>query len=234
MYTQKKIRTPFFSVNPKSYIYGKEALDLAIAADALAVEFEVDMFFTAQLVDLPAIAKACPHLIVSAQHMDPVVPGRGMGAVLPEALVAAGVKAVTLNHAEKPMSLFDLSKAIARADEVGLITFVCANSLTDAKAIAMMAPNIIVCEQTSLIGTGIVANEGYMDETTAAIKALNSDILVVQAAGIHCQQDVYKVISKGSDGTGATSGIMEAPDRVLRIREMLQGLAKARAERAAS
>lgn len=46
---QPIIRTPFFSINTKSYIYGKEALDLAIVADALAEEYDIDVFLPVNL-----------------------------------------------------------------------------------------------------------------------------------------------------------------------------------------
>ena len=54
---------------------------------------DVDVFFTGQLIDLPAIKANTKNLIVTAQHMDFLKPGRGMGSVLPEALVEAGGQA---------------------------------------------------------------------------------------------------------------------------------------------
>lgn len=40
----RKIKTPFFMVNPKSYLYGKKLLKLALAADAIAKE-KILMYF---------------------------------------------------------------------------------------------------------------------------------------------------------------------------------------------
>ena len=51
-------------------------------------------FYTGQHVDLARIKNETKHVIVTAQHMDGLVPGRGMGHILPEALKAAGVEAV--------------------------------------------------------------------------------------------------------------------------------------------
>jgi len=53
-----------------------------------------------------------------------------------------------LNHAEKPLTLEEIGKTIKRADEVGLGTIVCADTVEDVKAIAKMAPNLIVAEPT--------------------------------------------------------------------------------------
>lgn len=63
-----------------------------------------------------------------------------MGYVLPEAVAEAGTEATFLNHAEHPMTLQELTKAIQRSNELGLLTIVCANSLTEARAAASLNP----------------------------------------------------------------------------------------------
>ena len=87
-----KLRSPFFVCNPKAYLYGEDTLKLAKKCEELAVKYDFDVIYTAQHVDLAMIAKECPHLIVTAQAMESLKPGRGMGHILPEALKAAGVK----------------------------------------------------------------------------------------------------------------------------------------------
>ena len=111
---KKTIKRPFFVVNPKAYLYGADSLKLAKYADRLAAKYGVDVFFTAQLVDLPVIKRETENLIITAQHMDGIVPGRGMGHVLPEALAAAGVSAVFLNHVEHPMTCLLYTSAAAQ------------------------------------------------------------------------------------------------------------------------
>ena len=151
------LRTPFFVVNPKSYLYGDDILALAKKTDELAEKYDFDVLFTAQLIDLPRIIAECPHLIPCAQHMESLKPGRGMGRVLPEALAAAGVRATFLNHAENPLTAHELAAAIARADEVGILTVVCADSVEEGEWIAALGPDVMVCELTGLIGTGRAA-----------------------------------------------------------------------------
>ena len=94
-----KVRVPFLIVNPKSYLYGEESLALAKAADLAASETGVQVLFTAPFADLRYIRENTEHVMVTAQHMDSLRPGRGMGHVLPESLKAAGAEAVFLNHA---------------------------------------------------------------------------------------------------------------------------------------
>lgn len=225
---KRTVRTPFFVVNPKSYLYGEGSLALARAADRLAADHDVDIFFTAQAVDLPAIRRETSHLIVTAQHMDGITPGRGMGHVLPEALAAAGAEAVFLNHAEHPMTVSQLAAAMARADELGLLTIVCADTLAEAEAIAAFGPDIMVCEPTSLIGTGQVSGSDYMRQTNDAVRAASPHTLVLQAAGISTGENVYQAILSGADGTGATSGIVAAKDPEAAMTEMIEALVKAR------
>ncbi|MBP3041547.1 triose-phosphate isomerase [Bacillaceae bacterium Marseille-Q3522] len=226
--TKRNIRSPYFVVNPKSYIYGKEAMELALEADKLAAQNNLDIFFTAQYVDIPIIYSQTSNIIVTAQHMDPLKPGRGMGYVVPEALKEAGARAVFLNHAEHPIELNKLVATINRAKEVGMYTIVCADSLEEAKAIAMLNPDILLCEPTNLIGTGKTSDENYLKETTATIKSVSENILVMQAAGISNGEDVYNTLVEGADGTGCTSGIVCASNPKEMLNEMIQAVVKAK------
>lgn len=224
----KDIGTPFFVCNPKSYLYGKECLDLAKAADNFAKKYGVEIFFTAPYVDLAKINDNTENIIVTAQHMDSLSPGRGMGKILPESLKTAGVKAVFLNHAEHSLKLNTLVKTLKKADKLEIITIVCADSLEEATAIAKLSPDILLCEPTELIGTDQTSSFDYIIETTTKIKEIDDSILVMQASGINDGKDVYNTIIRGADGTGATSGIMEASNKVQKLEEMIQAIVKAK------
>ena len=227
----RKIRTPFFSVNPKSYLYGEECLKLAKAADRAAEETGVEVLFTCPYADIRYIKENTTHVVVTAQHMDPLSPGRGMGAVLPESLKEAGADVVFLNHAEHPMTVSDLYSTIKRAKEVGINTLVCADSVVEGLAIAKMSPDILLCEPTDLIGTGTVADDEYIIEVISRIRNEDPSILILIASGITTADDVYNVIKLGADGTGGTSGIVKAPDPGERIMEWAWAVAKADKER---
>lgn len=225
-----KLRSPFFVVNPKSYLYGEELRKLATKADQLCEKYDFDCLFTAQLIDLAWVAEHCTHLIPCAQNMESLRPGRGMGHILPEALAAAGVKATFLNHAENPMTVHELASTIARANEVGILTCVCADSVEEAKAIAELHPDIMTCELTSLIGTGQIAGEDYMRASTEAVKAVSPATKVLQAAGISSGENVYDAIKFGADATGGTSGIVAADDPFAMLDEMFEALDRARTD----
>ena len=226
-----KIKAPFFEIGPKSYLYGQDVIDLAIAADKASQKYGVDIIFTTPIVEIARVKAATKNIHVFAPHMDPIVPGRGLADILPESLVAAGAEGVMLNHVEKPVDFDTLAKTIKRAEEVGLTTIVCADSMADASKIATLNPDIIVAEPSELIGTGVSVGPEYVEAATKCVKDVNPDILVLTAAGIANGQDVYNTIIAGADATGSSSGVAKAADRAAMVDEMIAAVRKAWDER---
>ena len=202
------IKPPFFEIGPKSYLAGDEVLELALAADAAAKKYDVDIIFTTPFTEIRRVKEATERIHVFAPHMDAIRPGRGLADILPEALVAAGAEGVMLNHCERPLPTAKLNETIKRADEVGLVTIVCADSIAEASAIAHLNPNIIVAEPSELIGTGQASDMSYVQASTDAVKNVNPEIMVLQGAGIKCYDDVYRNIFAGCEATGTSSGIV--------------------------
>ncbi|WP_084648230.1 triose-phosphate isomerase [Acidipropionibacterium thoenii] len=218
------IEAPFLIINPKAYLYGDQALELAQLADGLSQDFGVDIMFTVQHADIRLVSEQTERLIVTAQHMDPINPGRGMGHILPESLVAAGARAVVLNHAEHPLTLAELDAALMRAREVGLATVVCADSIAQCRVVAQLGPDVMICEPSSNIGTGSLTTDDYIRDSTAAVKEVNPAIMVLQGAGVSTGEDVARVLALGADASGGTSGIVCAPDWRSTISDMLTAL----------
>lgn len=227
MYKGLKIKPPFFEIGPKAYLYGEKMLQLARVIDAAAIKYDVDIIVTPQYTDIKLLADNTERILVFAQHMDYLPIGRGLGSVLPEAVKATGAVGVMLNHAEKPLTLEKIEKTIKRADEVGLGTIVCADTVEDVKAIAKMSPNLIVAEPTGLIGTGRTSDSNYVIDTIKTVNEINPEIMVLQGAGISNGQDVYNTIKLGAQATGSTSGIIKAEDPYAMVEEMLYNLRRA-------
>lgn len=229
MYAGLEITPPFFEVGPKAYMYGAEIVRLAIRADALSEEYGVQIVITPQDVDISAVAQNVERVLVFAQHMDSLRPGRGVGSALPEALRAAGAVGALLNHAECPVPQGELSQLIGRADEVGLATLVCADGAAAAVNVAHHAPNIIIVEVPALIGTGrptAARNVGIAD-TDRAIWQVNPAIRALHAAGIGSAQDVYDVIVAGAQGTGSSSAIFTATEPEAMLGAMIRATREA-------
>ena len=226
--------SPFLVVNPKSYLYGAASLALAKAADTAAKQTGLRIYFTCPFSDIRTIAAETSHIVVTAQAMESLVPGRGMGHLLPEALYDAGARATFLNHAEHPMTMAELAKTVARARALGIETIACADSLAEGSAIAELRPDILLCEPTDLIGTGQTADDNYTISIVAKIRSIAPEIGIMIASGITTADDVYRVVRLGADGSGATSGILNAPDPAARIMEMAEAIVRAAAERSAA
>jgi triosephosphate isomerase len=223
-----KIRIPFFETSVKNYIYGDAVYDLAKAADRAAIEHDVDVLFIAPYTEIRRIAENTERLIVLAPYMDTLRPGRGMADVLPEALKAAGAQGVVLNHCERPMTLTQIKTCIDRANELDMLSFVCADTIAEARAIAELHPDIINPEPTELIGSGQASDMSYVMEAIRAVKAIDPNIMVEQAAGITTAQQIYGFILAGSEAAGSASGIIRAENPHALLNEMVLYVKKAR------
>lgn len=222
------IRTPYFEIGTKNYVYGDRLLELALAADEAAAKYDIDVLFITPAVEIRRVVENTKHLIVLAPYMDTLRPGRGMADILPEALKAAGAQGVVINHCEKPMSLPAMKATIDRARELDFLVFACADTVMEAKAIAQLHPDIINPEPTELIGgNGGVSDMRYVRECIQAIKAIDPNIMVEQAAGITNGQQVYDFIMAGSEAAGAASGIINAADPIAMIDEMIAATRRA-------
>ena len=227
------IRTPYFEIGTKNYIYGDTVLEYAKAADAAAGKCDIDVLFITPSTEIRMVAENTERLIVLAPYMDTLRPGRGMADILPEGLKAAGARGVVVNHCERPMTLPAIKATIDRARELDFLVFACADSIAEAKAIAQLHPDIINPEPTELIGgTGRgVSDMRYVMESIKAIKAIYPDIMVEQAAGITNGHQVYDFIMAGSEAAGAASGIMKAKDPIAMIYEMIAAVRRAADDR---
>ena len=229
MYRGVEITPPFFEIGPKAYLYGREVLKLARHADNISKKYNVQMIITPQYVDIPILAREMENVLVFAQHMDSLEVGRGVGSVLPEALKAVGAVGVMLNHAEKRLSNDELERTIKRADQIGLATMVCADTLEDAAVIAQMEPNIIISESPDLIGVGRRDEKDQLaiHRINETVWKINPDIRVLHGAGIRCGRDVYDIIANGAQGTGSTSGIILSSDPFGMVEEMARSVREA-------
>ena len=62
----RKIRTPFFEIGTKNYIYGDDVLELAMAADKMAEKYDIDVLMTTPYADIRRVAENTKNLIIIA------------------------------------------------------------------------------------------------------------------------------------------------------------------------
>ncbi len=226
-----KIKEPFFEYGPKCYMYGDTLLNIAKELDRLSEKYDVDIILDVPDTELKNIADNVKNVKVFSQHLDSVTVGKGMGKTLAEAVKATGAVGVMLNHAEHKLTLEEIEKAIKRADEVGLITMVCADSVEEVKAIAKLSPNILVAEPTELIGTGKPADKEYVDEVIRVIREINPEIMPFPSAGVTKGADCYNIVKAGASGSGCSSAIAKAENPAALAEEMISAVRRAYDER---
>ena len=227
---KKIIRTPFFEVGTKNYIYGDAVIEMGKHLEKLSLRYDVDIFYNVPYTEIRAVAQTTERLIIFAPYMDVIRPGRGTGLVLPEAIKSAGAHGVLMNHCERPMTLATIRQTILRANELDLLSFACADTIEETKAVAQLHPDIINPEPTERIGSGNASDMSYVLDTIREIKSIDPNILVEQAAGITRGQQVFDFLMAGSEGAGAGSGIFTNPDPFGISEEMIQSVCHAREE----
>ncbi len=223
----RALRPPVFEIGLKGYAYGAEAVRLAKAADRIAGALGVSVVFDPPAVDIAAVARETRHLLVFAQHLDPVTPGRGVGTMLAEAVREAGAAGAMLNHSERPMTLGDIERAIGRAREVGLATLVYADSPEQAAAVANFGPDIVLAEPPELIETSRSAAtemRGFVERAVELVARVDPRIIVMCGAGVQTPDDVAAMMALGVGGTGSSSGILRADDPVARMTDMIAAM----------
>ena len=67
---KRKIRTPYFEIGIKNYVYGDKVLELAKVADAAAEKYDIDILFIVPCVELRRVVENTKNLIVLAPYMD--------------------------------------------------------------------------------------------------------------------------------------------------------------------
>lgn len=226
---KRSFRTPYFEIGIKNYLYGDSVLELAKAADAASAEYDVDVMMIVPYTEIRRVSESTERLVVLAPYMDAIRPGRGIADVLPEAVRAAGADGVVLNHCERPMSLSAIRRTIERADELDLLTFLCADTISEAQAIAHFHPDIINPEPSELIGVagGKTTDMGFVRASIQAIKAIDPAIVVEQAAAISNGRQVYDFILAGAEAVGASSGICTAERPCAKAYELISAVRQA-------
>ena len=222
-----KISEPFFEYGPKCYMYGETLLKIAKGLDKLSKKYGVDVILDVPDTEIRYIAENTKRIHVYSQHMDSIPVGKGMGRTLGEAVKDAGAVGVMLNHAEHKLTIEEIAEAIKRADELGLATMVCADSIDEVKAIAKLGPNILVAEPTELIGTGKPADKEYVDEVIRVIREINPDIKPFPSAGISKGEDCYNIIKAGASASGCSSAIAKAENPLSLAEEMIAAVRRA-------
>lgn len=214
---------PILITNFKTYesATGIKALELAKLHEEIAQKYGVNFAVCPQVVDIWMIASQVK-LPVLAHHFDAITHGQFTGHILPEALKAAGAYGSLLNHAEKRISLQQISESLQRAREVKFSTIVCARDVAEAQDIAALKPDAVAIEPQELIGGDISVSTASPEIIQKAVRAI-PHIPVIVGAGVKTGEDIKKALLLGAKGVLVASGVTKALDP----RKVLEAFAKA-------
>jgi triosephosphate isomerase len=209
------IEAPFFEIGPKNHLRRHEIESLAIASGAAGAEHGVHVLLTVPTVLVAPTHDLHAGVLVLAQGMDVERPGPSMNRVTAESLVDAGAWGVMLDHDADPLEPDQLDAAISRASEVGLATVVCAATREAAVGAAHLGADVVLFEPPELIGTRTPSARDWIPASTEDIHRARHGVLAMHAGGIATPDIAYAVMAAGADGTGSTSGVLDAsrPDR---------------------
>ena len=202
-----KVKKEMIFVNFKTYQQGtgEQALSLAKICAEVASKTGLLIIPLVQTADIFRLASQ--GFTVWAQHVDGIDFGPHTGQTLPMAVLSAGAKGTLLNHAENKLSLEKIELIKQKCS--GLQTLICAESLAEAKQIAVLKPDFLAYEPPELIGGKISVSQARPEIISQFIEQFK-EIPVLVGAGIHNQADVKKALELGARGILVSSDVVLA------------------------
>ncbi len=224
------IKYPLILINFKAYSQssGKKAVELAKVAEKVSKDTGITIAVAPQLTDLALVASQV-EIPVFSQHVDAVDPGSRTGHVTLEAVRDAGAIGTMLNHSERRVRADEVDVVVKKAEKLGLVTVVCANTPEVTAAMAALGPDMVAIEPPELIGTGIPVSKAKPEvvlNSVKLVKKVNPSVKVLCGAGITTGDDVAAAIKLGTVGVLLASGVVKAKDWEKAIRDLVAPLLK--------
>lgn len=222
----KKLKSPYLSINCKSYCYGKSLIELCKYADELAKKNDVDIVFDVPSTDIYPVVQSTKHIFVYAQALDGIEPSGNMASALGPAIKEAGADGCVINHLSRPLDLHHFIKSLKQANELNLLTSVCVTCLEEALIAAAYNPTEIVLETPLSYNDEIDKKNMY--DMTRIIKEKYPNIFICQGLPIKSKEDVCTAILNGADTSGASSAIVKNKNPKDMLKHYLDGIIQAK------
>ena len=207
-----------------SQVEGEGALRLAKACAKVAEESGVSIAACPPMPELSLVAREA-QVPVFSQNVNPRKPGSGTGYVTPSAVKAAGAFGTLVNHSENRQPAADVGTCVEMCHALGLCTCVCAESVDKARELAAFSPKMIAVEPPELIGGDVsvtTANPRIVQDTVAAVEAVDPKVSVLCGAGVKSGQDVRTAVDLGAKGVLLASGVVKAEDPESVLRDLIK------------
>ena len=215
-------------VNCKNYpeVLGEGSVRLADALKRAAESARVEAIIAPPTPMLGAVASRVPTRVfgqsVSGKSGDMTT-----GAIIPEALRAAGASGTILNHSESRKTEAELSRLMPRLERLGQEACLCAKTSQEASRLSRLAPAYLAVEPPELIGTGVAvsrARPGLIEKTVSSVRKAGYEGKILCGAGIVSGEDVRRAAELGADGVLVASSVVKARDWEAKLAELANSL----------
>ncbi len=161
--------------------------------------------------DLAVVRSVVSRCWVFSQHVDAFEYGSFTGG-FPVPLTKKYCAGTLLNHSEKKLSPRVLKHTVFLCKKYKLKTLVCADSVSEARAVALFSPDFIAIEPPDLIGRGVSVSTAKPELIVDGIEAVKKigKIPVLVGAGITSAADVFRSLELGADGVLVASAFAKS------------------------
>ncbi|MBI3859242.1 MAG: triosephosphate isomerase [Thaumarchaeota archaeon] len=211
-------------LNLKNYakVLGDGAVELALEAERVAGRTKVEIIVAPPTPTLALVA-SCVKVPVFSQSVGPAWGEKSTGAVVPEAVKAAGARGTLMNHSEARMTASEIRKAIPEVHRLGLRVCLCAETTSEVTRFARLGAEFIAIEPPELIGSGVPVSMNRPELVTGAVSAATRAGFrgrILCGAGILSGKDVRRAVELGADGVLVSSSVVGARDWGAKILEL--------------
>ncbi|MFH1682534.1 MAG: triose-phosphate isomerase [Candidatus Woesearchaeota archaeon] len=207
-------------INFKTYEKGTGKKGLKLVKTIAGFKSKYSLGVCPQFVDLKEICAV--KIPVFAQHLDAVDYGSNTGHVLPQSVKEAGAAGTLINHSERRITLSEIKKNVEICRRLGLISVVCAGTLSMVKKVIKFRPDYVAYEPKKLIGTNISVTDVNPAVITKAVDmARKYDVHVLCGAGVHAKKDIKKAFQLGAEGVLIAHKVVQADDPRKVLKELL-------------
>ncbi len=215
-------------VNFKNYpaILGPGSVGLARAAESVAREVGVEVI-VAPPVSMIGVVASSVKIPVFCQKIENGEVGQSTGALIPEAMKAAGADGTILNHSEARITSRELNRLIPRLKSLGLRGCICARTPREVRFLARHRTEYLAIEPPELIGTGIAVSEARPELIKASVSVARGAGFaggILCGAGIVKGKDVRRAVDLGADGILVSSSVVKAKDWARKLTELASPL----------
>ena len=209
-----------------SEVLGGGSLRLAEAAERVSKKLGVEIIVCPPGPMLSAVSTAV-RIPVFSQAVQESRTEQSTGAVVPEAVKAAGARGTILNHSENRADEKVVKRLAPRLEAMGLEVCLCVNSVAEATRYATLGTSFLAIEPPELIGSGravSTAKPFIVEGTVSSARRAGYKGRILCGAGIVGRGDVQRALELGADGMLVASGIVKSDNWARKISEIASPL----------